>query len=478
MKIFRKKRFLIPLVLVLLIIIISKVKGGDGIDNIVKAEVSVFEKTVSVSGKVVPIEKVDLSFETSGTVQNINKDVGQKVQKGEVVASLNYRDLQAERDSYVAELDVAIADLNNLKNNTNNSDNETKKVALINKIAEAYNISDDAIRNKVDQFFQDGRSPAPKILYDFRDYSDLKYKLNDSRAEIENVLKSWQVSISGISVDNLNDTIANTSFDNINKINNFLRDISLAVNSFEVSNDINQTTIDKYRSDISKARTDVSSAISSLISAKDDLRASVSSVSIQEAKVRSAEANIKKVDAKIAKAIITAPFSGVISEKEIELGQSIPQNQKAFTLIGSSLEIEAFIPEINLPGIAVGNKVTIKLDAYPSDEFLGTISRIDPAETEKDGVSNYKVKILFNEIDERVKSGMTADVWIVTAMRPDVLLVPLRAVTKENGKAFVFIPKGKESVKTEIELGEADGKGGVEVLSGVVNGQELVLNQE
>lgn len=478
MKILRKKRFLIPIILIVVIIVISKINSANGVSNMVKAENSVFEKTVSVSGKVVPIEKVDLSFETNGTVQNIYKDVGQRVNKGEVIASLNYRDSQAERDAYVAELDIAINDLNNLKNNTNNSDTETKKSALINKIIEAYNVSDDSVRNKVDQFFKDGRSPSPKILYSFRDSSDIKYKLNDDRAYVETLLTDWQKNTTGLSITNFSDNVADLSLDNIYKVNVFLRDVSMAVNSFEVSNEINQTTIDKYKSDISKARADLSAVISGLVSAKDALRSSISSASVQEAKVRSAEANINKIDAKIAKAIIKAPFSGVISEKEIELGQSVPQNQKAFTLIGSSLEIEAFIPEINLPGITVGNKVTIKLDAYSDEEFFGTISRIDPAETEKDGVSNYKVKISFDNTDERIKSGMTSDVWIVTAKRENVLLIPLRAVTKENGKAFVFVPNNKESIKTEVVLGENDGKGSVEILSGITDGQELILNQE
>lgn len=477
LNVLKKKRVFIPLI-ILIIIIISILGKNNGTSNIVKAEIKDFEKIVSISGKVIPTEKAELSFETGGTVIAIRKDVGQKVYQGEAIAFLNSSDLQAEKQSAISDLEGAKAELEKLQNNNADTEVLANRQEVLNAIRSALTDSDDALNNKVDQFFKNPEDDNPTILYTFGDYFDLEIKINNGRSDIEKIFNSWSEKVDLLTIQNVSSNDVNVAKTNLYAIKGFLDLVSKAVNTFEVSNSLSQTNVDKYKSDIALARNNINEAISNLIKVNNTLRDSVSNIPVQESKVRSAEAKISKINAEIAKTVISSPFNGIVSEKTVELGQSVPPNEKMFTVIKESLEVEAFVPEVNLPGVALNNKVTIKLDAYSKDEFEGIVTHIDPAETLKDGVSNYKIKIGFVSQNEKIKSGMTADVWIVISKRENVLMIPLRAVTKEQMKDYVFVSNNKkESIKTEVVLGDTDGKGNVEVISGIENGQELVLNQ-
>lgn len=445
--------------------------SGDGTYEVKKQD---FKKTVSVAGKVVASEEVDLAFETGGTVASVRKEVGDKVFQGETIVSLNSLKLQAQRESAVAELEAAREELKSLQNAKENSEVINKKRELVNTVIESFTKADDAIRKNVDQFYDRPRT-APEIKYTFDDYFDTKKDLNDGRKNIEKILTVWEKEVTGLTPENYTDKVLDSALAHLSEVSLFLRKVSLAVNSFESSNSLSQTTIDGYKSDISSARTSISEMTSSLIDAREDYRSSLSAVSVQEANVRSAEAEVRRIDAEISDTVIRAPFSGVITLQDGKVGKSVSANEKVVGLISETFEIETFVPEVSIPGIALGNSASVTFDAYGDEAFQATVSHIDPGETEKDGVSSYKVKLVFTIKDARVRPGLTANVVIVTELRPDTLSIPERAVLKEDGKSYVFVKNGKETEKREVVLGDRDGMGQVEVLEHLNESEKILL---
>ncbi len=350
----------------------------------------------------------------------------------------------------------------------------SKKRELVNTVIESFTKADDAIRKNVDQFYDRPRT-APEIKYTFDDYFDTKKDLNDGRKNVEKILTVWEKEVTGLTPENYNDKILDSSLSHLSEVSLFLRKVSLAVNSFESSNTLSQSTIDGYKSDISSARTSISDMTSSLIDAREDYRSSLSSVSVQEAKVRSAEADVKKIDAEIADTVIRAPFSGIVTLQDGKVGKSVSANEKVVGLISETFEIETFVPEVSIPGIAIQNSASVTFDAYGDEAFEATVSHIDPGETEKDGVSSYKVKLVFTTKDARIRPGLTANVVIVTELRPNTLSIPERAVLKEDGKSYVFVQIGKETEKREVVLGDRDGMGQVEVLEHLGEFEKILL---
>ena len=144
--------------------------------------------------------------------------------------------------------------------------------------------------------------------------------------------------------------------------------------------------------------------------------------------------------------------------------------------MSSKYKVEVYIPEINIPGVALGNNATVKFDAYGEEIFKAIVSSIDPAETIKDGVSTYKVTLSFVADDPKIKSGLTSNVFIDTLKKADVTSIPDRSVVSVDGKNYVYKATSKNPVKVEVVLGDKDGKGNSEVLSGVSVQEKILLN--
>lgn len=437
-----------------------------------------FEKIVSISGKVIPSQDVELSFDASGTVAGVYKKVGDTAFQGQVIAVLDSSDIRANRDKANADLLVAKAELLKIQNPDTSSEVSINKQQVVNTIIEAFTVSDDAIRNKVDQFFDDARTTGPEIKYTFYDYFSTKGKINDGRAKLELELVRFGTMANSLTINNYSDKSLKDTKAYVQKVKSFLDTVSFAVNSFEESSALTRSMIDGYRADVASARTNVNNILSDLISFEDDLISSISDVPIYEAKVKAAEANVRNFDAQVAKTVIVAPFNGVISFQDAKVGESVSQNTKVTSMISNGYEVEAYIPEVNISGINVGNPAKIKLDAYGGVEFPASIIHIDPAETVRDGVSNYKIKLAFDKQDTRILSGMTADVEIMTEKIADTIVVPERVLLTEEGKNYVMKITADGSIKVEVASGKKDGKGNIEITSGISEGDRIKLNPE
>jgi len=122
----------------------------------------------------------------------------------------------------------------------------------------------------------------------------------------------------------------------------------------------------------------------------------------------------------------------------------------------------------------MGNSVQITLDALPEEIFEGQILEMDSGKTVIEGVVYYKIKILFEGNENKIKSGMSGDATIQTEKKENVLNIPQRAIISKNGKKFVRILDGKDIVEKEITTGLRGNKGEIEVLNGLSEGEEII----
>jgi HlyD family secretion protein len=196
--------------------------------------------------------------------------------------------------------------------------------------------------------------------------------------------------------------------------------------------------------------------------------------------VAEALADVRKAEANVAKTIIRAPFSGVITNKNVSVGQIVAANSPVLSIISlGNFEIEANIPEVEIAKLTVGNTATVTLDAYGNDvPFLATVTVIDPAERVIDGVSTYEVTLNFKEEDARIRSGMTANLEIKTAEKDDVVIIPERAVVIEGNKKIVEVLDGTgNSIKREVQTGLRGQGGVVEITQGLKEGETIIVSR-
>ena len=132
----------------------------------------------------------------------------------------------------------------------------------------------------------------------------------------------------------------------------------------------------------------------------------------------------------------------------------------------------------------------MKFDAFPGEDFRGFVSFIEPGDILVEGVVNYKIRVDFGNIekledgtvswnydgiDPRIKNGLTADLKIETSKIDNAVVLPLYAVSKEDGKSFVNkVVNGKQE-KIEINLGREGSDGMAEVVDGLNPGDLVVF---
>lgn len=240
---------------------------------------------------------------------------------------------------------------------------------------------------------------------------------------------------------------------------------------------------------IADISSNINTAKNNLALAEDDLAlkkagTAPEKIKAQEAVVDSARANIQKIQAQIAKTLMRAPFGGIVTRQDIKAGEIVTASAALVSMISQNdFEIETNVPEVDVAKVKTGDLARVTLDAYGGDVlFEARITSIDPAETVVEGVSTYKATLQFMAEDERVRSGMTANIDISTDKRENVISVPGRAVIAKNGEKFVRILSGEVDEagnpiisEIRVETGLRGSGGNIEIISGVREGDRVII---
>jgi RND family efflux transporter MFP subunit len=198
----------------------------------------------------------------------------------------------------------------------------------------------------------------------------------------------------------------------------------------------------------------------------------------QKALVRKAEALNLAARIKIGETYIYSPIAGTIIKRNADLGEIAIFNSTILTVAEGEMEIESDVPESDVIKVSLGQKADISFDAFPIDVlFEATITEIEPASTVIQDVVYYKVKLKLDNVDDRIKAGMSCDVDIKTDEKKNVIAIPLRAVKTEGDKKYVEILKDEKNnitEKTYVTTGLEGDDGIVEITSGLSGGEKVI----
>ncbi|MBD3251301.1 efflux RND transporter periplasmic adaptor subunit [Candidatus Uhrbacteria bacterium] len=202
----------------------------------------------------------------------------------------------------------------------------------------------------------------------------------------------------------------------------------------------------------------------------EPLRAAVS-----EARVR-----LDQAEADLSKIQIIAPIDGTIADIMPELGEQVIANEPAVIMISNTLfDIEALIPEADVALVKTGQPATITLDAYGDDlEFEGQVVTEEPDQTLVQDAVYYKSRISIEATGFEIKPGMTANVTVLTEEVPNVIVIPARAIrTNDQEQRIVKVISNDEVVEREITVGIRGDEGRIAVLSGIEEGDTVIVSE-
>ncbi|MBI2052838.1 MAG: efflux RND transporter periplasmic adaptor subunit [Candidatus Ryanbacteria bacterium] len=456
---------------------------------------------VNVTGRVKPASSVDLAFEKGGRAARVSVGVGSRVQAGQILIELNYLDLVAQLREAKANVAFERAQLEELKGGlrpeelaveevkVRNSEAavESARANLIETMKDAYTKADDAVYRRADQFFTNPRTSMAALSFT----TDLQMKtdLESMRVRLEPVFSSWRLETSSLTDTSSLESLASEAQQNLNTVKAFLDKASLAVNMLTPTTNLSQTTIDAWKGDISTGRTNVNTALINLAGAGEKHKTALSNLQLakseyalkkagatpediraHEANLERAEASVENIQAQIGKAILRAPIGGVITKQDAKAGEIIPANTVVVSLAGeANFEIESNVPEVDIGKMKLENRAKITLDAFPGENFTGSVVKIDPAETIIDGVVNFKVTIVFDTADPSLKSGLTANLAIETLRKENVLVLPQFAIIENDSGTFVR----QDDKDIPVELGVRGSDGYVEIKQGIGEGEQV-----
>ncbi len=188
--------------------------------------------------------------------------------------------------------------------------------------------------------------------------------------------------------------------------------------------------------------------------------------------VKSAEIQKKQLQRQIKNTVLTAPFSGVITKKMIDLGSVISQSSPIVEITDiSSLKLTVNVPERDILKFSLNQSVRITSDLYSSRVFEGKVSNIA---VQADKSHNFKVQVTVSNQKQELKAGMYGAVTISNNKSVSVLSIPRKALVGSSKNPQVFVVRDGKAVLTSFNAGTADGAF-IEVVEGLTKADQIVI---
>ena len=166
---------------------------------------------------------------------------------------------------------------------------------------------------------------------------------------------------------------------------------------------------------------------------------------------------------------IRAPFSGVVAERLVSIGDYVTRGDRVATVVRvDPMRIELTVPEQAVSLIKVGQPVKISVDAYPGETFVAIVRYVSPSLNADQRA--LTVEAVAPNHDARLKPGLFATALIQQPVSTLALLVPSTAVETVAGTGRVYVVKGGKVEERIVTAGETMGPQ-IEITSGLSKGE-------
>ena len=408
---------------------------------------------LTASGTIAAIS-AQVSSEIGGKVIEIDVEEGDSVKAGDTLFKLDDQLLQGQRDQAQAAVDLANSSLDaanaQLQSAQAQYDLTLQSVQQQNTPARTGlwdSSSEGAIKLPNWYFEQDELVAAAQAEVDAAqksldseqaNLSDELAKANNkdfisAEKTLANAQASYQVAkLTQTQADaaNNNEDLKKATQDNLDVAENELNAAQSAYNGMLSTSSADSVLEARGRVSAAQARLDnAQDQLSGLQTGSQSLQLQVVGAQLDQAKaavsqaqdsVAQAKAALNVIDLQIERTTVKAPFDGVISARNLELGELVSAGGTVMTVSQlSPVKLTVYIPEDQYGQVTLGQAVSITVDSYPGETFDGTVQYIsDEAEFTPSNVQTvegrkatvYAVKIQAPNTDLKLKAGMPADV--------------------------------------------------------------------
>ncbi|MFK7894978.1 MAG: efflux RND transporter periplasmic adaptor subunit [Myxococcota bacterium] len=194
---------------------------------------------------------------------------------------------------------------------------------------------------------------------------------------------------------------------------------------------------------------------------------------LAESSVRQEEAAVGVARRAVSDASVSAPFSGVVARRHVELGEFVQVGTPLFELVSlNPMEAEFSLTELDTERVRVGQVVTISVGAFRDQTFEGKVSFVAP--TVDPSTRTLRIKADVDNAEGLLRPGLFARVSLGVDRRENILMVPEEAILQRAGGASVYlVVEDDKVVRVQVETGTQSGDQ-VEVRGDIKAGDRVV----
>ncbi|OYD91951.1 efflux transporter periplasmic adaptor subunit [Nostoc sp. 'Peltigera membranacea cyanobiont' 210A] len=434
------------------------VNQGTNKEDIAQLTVPVAAQTVTLritaSGKVVPVQSVNISPKNPGVLSQLYVEQGDRIQQGQILARMDSAGIEAQRSQYRANLAQSQAQLAEALAGSRPQEIAQARARLAQSQAQLAAAKAGNRPQEIAQSQSQVDAAQARVNYTSEQVKRYEYLYKEG-AEKKQLLDQ---AIS-------DDKSARANLEEAKKR------FSL------VQSGTRSEEIDQRQAAVNEAR-------AALVLLEDGTRSE--EIAQRQAAVASAEAQLKGVQVQLEDTIIRAPLSGIVTQKYAEPGAFVTPTTSASTsasatsssivAVARGLEILAQVPEADLGRIKQGQQVEIVADAYPDRVFKGHVRLIAPEAVVEQGVTSFQVRVALDTGIDKLRSGLNVDLTFLGDRVNNALVLPTVSIVTEKGKTGVLVPDAKNKPQfREVTVG-AQIQNQTQILGGVKEGDRIFVN--
>lgn len=409
---------------------------------------------ISASGKVVPVQSVNISPKNSGTLVELYVEQGDRVKQGQIIAKMDSADIQARILQAQANLAQSQAQLDEALAGSRPQEIAQARANLAQAEAQLAEARAGNRPQEIAQAQAQVDAAQAKVNYTTQQVKRYRY-LYEQGAEKKQLLDQ------AISEDN-----------------------AAKANLRESQKRLALQQSGSRSEEITQREAVVAEARAKLQLLKSGTRPE--EIAQRKAAVAASVAQLKAEQVNLDNTIIRAPFSGIVTQKYANVGayvtpttsasSSASATSSSVVAVAHGVEVLASIPEADIGRIKQGQQVEIVADAYPDQVFKGHVRLIAPEAVKEEGVTLFQVRVALDSGTNKLRSGLNVDMTFLGDQVQNALLVPTVAIVTEKGDTGVLIPdKNNKPAFRAVTIG-AQVQDQTQILEGVKEGDRIFLN--
>lgn len=407
---------------------------------------SSIKKELVYAGQVKPNETVDVTSKLSGQVESVKYEVGDYVNAGDILFTLDKKDIQDQIKQLEASLKISNASVSSAQTG-------------LNQVSDGGQIKSSRLS------LQNGVDSAKKAVDNAKKSVDsAKAQLDTAKSSLEDTEKKYNDNKKLFDAG----VIARADFDSIELGYTQAKNAyTQAENAYEQAKIGYDQAVDGYNT--AKESLDIFDNKTTA----DNVETAQNGVDTATASRDSVLTQLEIAKSTLNDTAVKAPISGYITAKNISETNMVSAQSAPYTIVDmSKVKVNVSVSEKVINLISVGKSVDVVIPTIGEEKITGTIKTIAPS---ADSTNTYPVEIEIVNSDSAIKAGMFAEIHFVENQSDNAYVVPRNTILENETDKYVYVIENGKAVKKVVETGIDNGES-IQIISGVNSGDKIVVS--